>query len=164
MLKWDVAGISGSKTITAKARNAQGRISRERPFHLHRWNAGRSQRDWAVGTIIRLQKMTPLIEPILELGGKLIDRLWANPEDKAKAQLELLKLQQNGDLKQRYGLQLALAQAQTNTTEAQTGLCLLLDGDRASAGLIQSGLNQMVLRPLIGLSGRDFPPLEMDTQ
>ncbi len=32
MLKWDVAGISGSKTITAKARNAWGESAATNPF------------------------------------------------------------------------------------------------------------------------------------
>ena len=32
MLKWDVAGISGSKTITAKARNAWGESAATPPF------------------------------------------------------------------------------------------------------------------------------------
>ena len=35
---------------------------------------------------------------ILDIGSKLIDRLIPNPEAKAQAQLELLKLQESGDL------------------------------------------------------------------
>ena len=34
----------------------------------------------------------------LEIGGKLIDRLWSTPEQKALAQVELLKLAQAGEL------------------------------------------------------------------
>jgi hypothetical protein len=37
---------------------------------------------------------------ILDIGGKLIDRLMPDPEQKAKAQLELLQMQQNGQLAQ----------------------------------------------------------------
>ena len=37
---------------------------------------------------------------ILDIGGKLIDRLLPDPEQKAKAQLELLQMQQNGQLAQ----------------------------------------------------------------
>lgn len=33
-----------------------GRIRRERPFHLHRWNAGRAQRDWAFCEIVRTSR------------------------------------------------------------------------------------------------------------
>lgn len=34
----------------------------------------------------------------LDLGGKLIDRLWPNPADRDAARLKLLELQQNGEL------------------------------------------------------------------
>lgn len=36
----------------------------------------------------------------LDVGGKLIDRLWPNPEDQAAARLKLLELQQSGELAQ----------------------------------------------------------------
>lgn len=36
----------------------------------------------------------------LDIGGKLIDRLWPDPTQKAAAALELLKLQQSGELAQ----------------------------------------------------------------
>jgi hypothetical protein len=36
---------------------------------------------------------------ILDIGSKLIDKLIPDPEQKAKAQLELLKMQQEGDFK-----------------------------------------------------------------
>ena len=35
---------------------------------------------------------------IFNIGGKLIDKLFPNPEEKARAQLELLRLQQAGEL------------------------------------------------------------------
>lgn len=35
---------------------------------------------------------------IFTIGGKLIDKLFPDPEQKAKAQLELLKMQQDGEL------------------------------------------------------------------
>lgn len=38
------------------------------------------------------------ITAALEIGGKLIDRLWSTPEQKALAQVELLKLAQAGEL------------------------------------------------------------------
>jgi hypothetical protein len=37
---------------------------------------------------------------ILDVGMKLVDKFFPNPEDKAKAQLELLQMQQNGELAQ----------------------------------------------------------------
>lgn len=43
--------------------------------------------------------MDPItISGIFSIGGKLIDKLFPNPEEKAKAQLELLRLQQAGEL------------------------------------------------------------------
>lgn len=43
------------------------------------------------------------IDPLsiaLEIGGKVIDRLWPNPEQRDAAKLELVKLQQSGELAQ----------------------------------------------------------------
>lgn len=40
------------------------------------------------------------VPALLEVGGKLIDKLIPDPQAKAKAQLDLLSLQQNGDLKE----------------------------------------------------------------
>lgn len=43
--------------------------------------------------------MNPLLlGSIFEIGGKIIDKLFPDPEQRAKAQLELLKLQQSGEL------------------------------------------------------------------
>lgn len=41
-----------------------------------------------------------VVPSLLEVGSKLIDKLIPDPEAKAKAQLDLLSLQQNGDLKE----------------------------------------------------------------
>jgi len=59
--------------------------------------------------------MDPLtIGGIFNIGGKLIDKLFPNPEDKAKAQLELLRLQQSGELEQvKVQLSAILAEAQS---------------------------------------------------
>lgn len=40
------------------------------------------------------------ISAALDIGGKLIDRLWPDPAQAAAAKLELLKLQQSGELQQ----------------------------------------------------------------
>lgn len=43
--------------------------------------------------------MDPItLQAIFGIGGKLIDKLFPNPEDKLKAQQELMKLQQAGEL------------------------------------------------------------------
>ena len=46
------------------------------------------------------------LDPItaaMDIGGKLIDRLWPDPAQGAAAKLELIKLQQSGDLAQMTG-------------------------------------------------------------
>ena len=51
---------------------------------------------------------------IFNIGGKLIDKLFPNPEDKAKAQLELMRLQQAGELDEmKTQLSAILAEAQS---------------------------------------------------
>jgi hypothetical protein len=52
------------------------------------------------------------ISAVLDIGGKLIDRLWPDPAQAASAKLELLKMQQNGDLAQ------MVAQTDINKVEA----------------------------------------------
>jgi hypothetical protein len=57
--------------------------------------------------------MNPLlIAPLIELGGSIINRLFPDPQQKAAAELELLKMTQEGDLKQ------ILAQLEINAKEA----------------------------------------------
>ncbi len=62
------------------------------------------------------------IDPIsiaLDIGGKIIDKIWPDPAQKAQAQLELFKLQQSGELAQMTAeTQLAQAQAAVNQAEA----------------------------------------------
>jgi hypothetical protein len=64
--------------------------------------------------------MNPLfIGPILEIGKGIINRLFPDPAAAAAAQLELLKMQQNGDLAQLAAdTDLAKLQIQTNIAEA----------------------------------------------
>ena len=60
-----------------------------------------------------------LITFISELLTKAIPRLFPDPEQQAKAQLEILKMQQEGEFKAMdAALQSALAQAETNKVEA----------------------------------------------
>ena len=65
--------------------------------------------------------MNPLfIGPILEIGKGIINRLFPDPAAAAAAQLELLKMQQNGDLAQLASeTDLAKLQIQTNVEEAK---------------------------------------------
>lgn len=58
--------------------------------------------------------MNPLLlGSVFQLGSQLIDRLFPDPQKKAEAELELLKLTQSGDL------QVVIAQLQINAKEAE---------------------------------------------
>lgn len=53
------------------------------------------------------------VTALLDIGSKVIDRIWPDPAQAAQAKLELLKLQQSGDLAQIAG------QLKINDSEAQ---------------------------------------------
>jgi hypothetical protein len=56
----------------------------------------------------------PLRDSLLSLGEKLIDRLWPDPSEKAKARLELVRLAQTGELRDlEFRLQALIAEAQS---------------------------------------------------
>jgi hypothetical protein len=58
----------------------------------------------------------------LEIGSKVIDKIWPDPATKAQAQLELFKLQQSGELAQLTAdTTLAKGQLEVNTEEAKSG-------------------------------------------
>jgi len=59
--------------------------------------------------------MSPLLlTPIFEIGGKILDRLFPDPTEKAKAERDFLMLMQEQDLKK------VLAQLEVNAREAQS--------------------------------------------
>jgi hypothetical protein len=65
--------------------------------------------------------MNALLGPLIQAGMKIIDKVIPDPQAKANAQLELLKLQQAGEFKELDAdLQVMLAQAKINETEAQS--------------------------------------------
>jgi len=64
--------------------------------------------------------MEPItISRIFAIGGKLIDKLFPDPEQKARAQLELLKLQQDGELES-VKVQLSAIIAEAQSTDPWT--------------------------------------------
>ena len=69
------------------------------------------------------------ISAVLDIGGKVIDRLWPDPTQRAAAQLELMKLQQSGELAQIAG------QLEINKIEAASPN-LLVSGWRPFCGWI----------------------------
>jgi len=76
------------------------------------------------------------ISSVLDFGGKLIDRLWPDPEKAQAAKLELFKLQQSGEL-QVLSAQagLALEQIKVNTEEAKHP-SLFVSGWRPAVGWV----------------------------
>lgn len=60
-----------------------------------------------------------LVDSLLAIGNTIITRIFPDPTQRAQAQLELAKLQQEGELKQlEADVQLALAQTDINKIEA----------------------------------------------
>lgn len=59
---------------------------------------------------------------IFNLGSQVIDKIWPDPVERDKAKVRLIELQQQGEFKVlEADLQIALAQAATNTAEATRG-------------------------------------------
>lgn len=59
------------------------------------------------------------VTAVLDIGGKLIDRLWPDPAQRDAAKLEMLKMQQSGELAQLTAdTEIAKAQAAINQAEA----------------------------------------------
>lgn len=67
------------------------------------------------------------VTAVLDIGGKLIDRLWPDPTEKAKAQLELFRLQQSGEL------QIISGQLDINKEEAKNA-SIFVSGWRPAVG------------------------------
>lgn len=58
--------------------------------------------------------MSIMLGPLFEIGSKLIDKLFTSPEEKQKAQLELMKMERAGELEtMKTQLSVILAEAQS---------------------------------------------------
>ena len=102
--------------------------------------------------------MNPLLlGPLFEIGGKIIDRLFPDPTEKARAELELLKMTQAGDLQQ------VVAQLEINAREAQHP-SIFVAGWRPGAGwagvvgLFYAAVGQPLLSWLASAKGWPAPP------
>ena len=102
--------------------------------------------------------MNPLlVAPLLELGKGIIGRLFPDPAEKAKAELELLKMTQEGDLKH------VLAQLEINAREAQHPSIFVAGwrpffGWSAGFGFIYATIGQPVLTWIANIKGWQVPP------
>ena len=83
------------------------------------------------------------VTAVLDIGGKLIDRMWPDPAQAATAKLELIKLQQSGDLAQMTG------QLDINKIEAANAN-IFVSGWRPAIGWVcaLALLYQYLVRPL----------------
>ena len=83
------------------------------------------------------------VTAVLDIGGKLIDRMWPDPAQAATAKLELIKLQQSGDLAQMTG------QLEINKIEAASS-STFVSGWRPAIGWVcaLALLYQYLARPL----------------
>lgn len=103
--------------------------------------------------------MNPLIlGSVFELGGKIIDRLFPDPAQKAQAELELLKLTQSGDL------QTTLAQLEINAREAQHPSIFVAGwrpfvGWGCGVGLLYATVGHNLLAWLAQAQGWPAPPV-----
>ena len=102
--------------------------------------------------------MNPLLlGPLFELGRSIIDRLFPDPAKKAEAELELLKMTQDGDLK------LILGQLEINAREAQHPSIFVAGwrpgvGWIGCAGFAYAAIIQPMLVWLAAVKGWPAPP------
>jgi hypothetical protein len=102
--------------------------------------------------------MSPLlIGPLLELGRSIIGRLIPDPAEAAKAELELLKMTQDGDLK------VVLAQLEVNAKEA-VHPSIFVAGWRpafgwcGAVGFLYATIGQPLIAWLAQIKGWPMPP------
>ena len=88
-----------------------------------------------------------LLGPILGIGDKVIDRLWPDPAEKAKAKLELIKLEQEGAFKEVEN-QLAAIMAEANSKDPWTSCGTL------NSSICQTQFSLMKTQP---------KPIDLDT-
>lgn len=102
--------------------------------------------------------MNPLLlGPLFDIGGKIIERMFPDPQKKAEAELELLKLTQSGDL------QTVLAQLEINAREAANP-SVFVSGARpfilwiCGFGFLYAAIGQPLLSWLSAIKGWPVPP------
>jgi hypothetical protein len=87
--------------------------------------------------------MTFPLTTLLEVGGKILDRVIPDPEAKAKAQAELLALQQNGELAKMANETKLYETEQNNLTER-------LKADMGSDSWLSKNIRPMTLIAILG--------------
>lgn len=103
------------------------------------------------------------VGPLFEVVKQLLSGLGLDPAAKERAQVQAFELLTQGDFAQRAGVQIALAQAATNTAEASAGA--FRGGWRPFIGWVCGGALalQFVAAPLIewgaAIAGHAMPPI-----
>ena len=105
------------------------------------------------------------IGSVLDLGSKIIDRIWPDPAQRDAAKLELFKAQQAGEFKEMdQAFEIAKAQIGVNQVEASNG-ALFVSGWRPAIGWVCAAAlaYQYVGRPLVAWTfavvGHPLPPM-----
>ena len=102
------------------------------------------------------------ISAALDIGGKLIDRLWPDPTQAAAAKLQLLQMQQNGELA------IITTQTDTNKVEAASSsvfvagwrpFCGWIGGCGLAYAAIIEPTARFVATVMVGYTG-DFPAID----
>lgn len=105
------------------------------------------------------------VSALLEIGSKVIDRLWPDPAQAAAAKIELYKMQQSGEMAQLVAdTEIAKGQLAVNQAEAASGNTYASSwrptvGYTCVAGLMYTFLLQPLLPWFAALFGADVPPL-----
>ena len=105
--------------------------------------------------------MNPLILPLLSFGQSLLEKFVPDPAEKAKAEFELLKMTQDGDLKQ------VIGQLEINAKEAQHASVFVAGwrpyiGWVCGTGLAYAAIIHNLLEWLATIQGWPAPP-SLDT-
>lgn len=102
--------------------------------------------------------MNPMIlGPVLELGRSILERFVPDPEKKREAEMELLRMAAEGELKQ------VIAQLEINAREAQHPSIFVAGwrpafGWCGAAGFVYATIGQPLLAWLAGIKGWPAPP------
>lgn len=102
--------------------------------------------------------MNPLLlGPIFEIGKTLIDRWMPDPEKKREAELELMRMAADGELKQ------VIAQLEINAREAQHASVFVAGwrpffGWAGGLGFVYATVGQPILAWIAGIKGWPVPP------
>ena len=114
----------------------------------------------------------PIVDGIFAVGSKIIDAMFPDPTEKARAQLELLKLSQAGEFKEMDSM-LAMAQGQMAINQVEAASASFFRGGwRPAVGWVcAAGLTyDFLARPLLpwfatvmGFTVPPLPPIDIAT-